>query len=114
MSGIGAAVAGVIAALPATADRVEVVGDTELAAALRTELGEQAAPASDEAPSAVIETSGDLDSIVRALESVDDLGTVLLAGPPPAGPTPLDLYAHLHVRGLTLLGMPGLATPDPR
>jgi hypothetical protein len=114
MSGIDAAVAGVIAALPATADRVEIVGDTELAAALRAELGERATPASDEAPSAVIETSGDLDSIVRALESVDDLGMVLLAGPPPAGPTPLDLYAHLHVRGLTLLGMPGLATPDPR
>ena len=92
----------VVAALAAAAGPVEVVGDGALARALRTRLGD----ARDARPAAIVETSGDGQAIQEALRRVAPLGTVVLAGPPPAGPVALDLYADLHVRGLTLVGVP--------
>jgi threonine dehydrogenase-like Zn-dependent dehydrogenase len=90
-------------ALAAGGEWVDVLGGGELAEALRSRLGARAAGESQ--PGAVIETTGDPESIAAALRTVADLGTVVLAGPPPAGDAPLDLYADLHVRGLTLVGL---------
>lgn len=79
---------------------VEVVGDDGLAQALRERLGSRDADA--DRPAVVIETAGTAGGLQAALERVDDLGVVLLAGPEPPGAVALDLYADLHVRGLTL------------
>jgi threonine dehydrogenase-like Zn-dependent dehydrogenase len=92
-----------VGALAPDATPVEVVGETSLGEAVRARLGHRAAGAGR--PAAVIETTGNRDEIEAALRRVDDLGTVVLAGPPPPGPVPLDLYADLHVRGLTLVGV---------
>ena len=96
----------VIAALPAGAAAVEVAGDGELASALRARVAAIAAPAGSR-PAVVIETTGDGAAVQAALRRVADLGTVVLAGPPPAVAVALDLYGDLHVRGLTLVGTPG-------
>jgi len=93
-----------LAALPPGATPIEVVGDGALARALREHLGTRAA---GERPAAIIETTGDPDAIRAALARVDDLGTVVLAGPEPQAEVALDLYADLHVRGLTLAGTAG-------
>ena len=47
-----------------------------------------------------------MSEIESALERVDDLGTIVLAGPLPDATVRLNLYADVHVRGLTLLGIP--------
>ena len=90
------------AAVPAGARRVDVVGDGALAARLRESLP---APSSTGAPDAIVETTGDPAAIADALRRLDDLGTLVLAGPAPRGPVALDLYADLHVRGLTVVGV---------
>lgn len=100
-----AAIDAALAALPAGAAPVEVCGDGPLAEALRARLPSAGDPGAR--PAAIIETSGDPDAIRRALARVDDLGTVVLAGPAPTDAVALDLYADLHVRGLTLAGTPG-------
>jgi hypothetical protein len=96
----------VLAALPPGAARVEIVGHGPLAQALREQLS---SPLSIgvERPAAIVETTGDAEAIREALARVDDLGTVVLAGPPPGAGVALDLYADLHVRGLTLVGTLG-------
>jgi hypothetical protein len=81
-------------------DAAEVVGAGALADALRARLRSPASP-----PAAIVDTTGDPAPIADALERVDDLGTVVLAGPAPDGPVALDLYATVHVRGLTLIGV---------
>ena len=89
-------------AIPAGAGPVEVLGDGPLAELLRHTLG------SDDAsrrPSVVVDTTGDAAELERALRRVDDLGIVVLAGPPPSEPLALDLYGDLHVRGLTVVGV---------
>jgi threonine dehydrogenase-like Zn-dependent dehydrogenase len=99
-------------ALADGAQWVEVLGEGELAESLRARLGARAAGRSQ--PGAVIETTGDTDAIAHALERVADLGTVILAGPPPVDAGALDLYANLHVRGLTLVGLATASEPPPR
>ncbi|HEV2787171.1 MAG TPA: hypothetical protein VGV67_12315 [Solirubrobacteraceae bacterium] len=98
------AVDAAVAALPAGDGRVEVTGDGELAAALRSRLGSRAARGPD-APQAAIDTTGDVATIADTLARLADLGTLVLAGPPPAAPVALDLYADVHVRGLTIVGV---------
>ena len=71
-----------------------------LADALRDRLAGPAAP-----PAAIVDTTGDPAGIAGGLARVDDLGTVVLAGPVPEGPVALDLYADVHVRGLTVVGV---------
>ena len=99
-----------VAALPDDVMQVEVVGEGGLPEALRARLSGRVR-AGGERPAAVIETTGELPEIEAALRRVDDLGTVVLAGPPPTRPAPLDLYADLHVRGLTVIGVAGGEEP---
>lgn len=98
-----------IAALPPDG-HIDVTGDGELAATLRSRLAARAARDADVAPAAVIETTGAPAAIAAALARLDDLGTLVLAGPPAPEPVALDLYADLHVRGLTVVGI--AAQPD--
>lgn len=91
----------VLAALGELPGPVEVRGDNRLATELRRRLADRPG---GERPAVVVETEGEADSIREALAGVADLGTVLLAGPPP-GPMALDLYPDLHVRGLTVIGL---------
>ncbi|MFP5362551.1 MAG: hypothetical protein ACLGI5_07455 [Thermoleophilia bacterium] len=106
-----------VAALPAGGGRVEVFGDGDLARALRARLAQPTDPTDPTdptaRPSAIIETTGDHEALQRALQRVADLGTVVLAGPPPAGAVALDLYSDVHVRGLTIVGTPGPAAATP-
>ena len=61
---------------------------------------------SAERPAVVVEDTGDPAAIERALEQVDELGTVVLAAPISRPEVMIDLYADLHVRGLTLVTAP--------
>src|SRR5918994_2651933 len=97
------AVADALGALPSDPGPVEVLGEGPLARALRARLKLRAGGVGRR-PVAVIETTGDVRAVQDALRRVADLGTVVLAGQPPPDPVALDLYADLHVRGLTLVG----------
>lgn len=93
-----------LAALP-DEGAVEVTGASELAGRLRGRLADRPV-AAGRPPAAIVETTGEPDAIRGALERVDDLGTVVLAGPIAEDTVALDLYADLHVRGLTVIGVP--------
>jgi threonine dehydrogenase-like Zn-dependent dehydrogenase len=90
---------------------VEVMGHGPLAAAVRARLA-GTGPAAWGPPAAIVEASGDPAAIRAALARVADLGTVVLAGPAPAAGTSLDLYADVHVRGLTVVGIAPAAWPE--
>ena len=83
---------------------VEVHGSGPVAEQLRAQLG-LAGELLSERPGTVVETSGELAGVERAMQRVEDLGTVVLAGPPVGPDEAIDLYANLHVRGLTLIGV---------
>ncbi len=79
--GAGRAMSGIDAVLAALGtDAAEVVGAGPLADALRDRLAAPAAP-----PAAIVDTTGDPAAIADALARVDDLGTVVLAGPGAGG-----------------------------
>ena len=107
-------------AIAASHGPVEVLGDSTFARQLRVRLG-AGAVAIGVRPAVVVETSGDATSLGAALERVADLGTVVLASPggardPLESTAALDLYADLHVRGLTIVGVPppcGTEMPAP-
>lgn len=101
-----AAIAAAAAACPPGGEPVEVVGAGPLADALRARFDAGPSAAGDALPAVVIETTGNPEAVRAALERVADLGTVVLAGPPQPAPAPLDLYSDVHVRGLTLVGVP--------
>ena len=83
---------------------VEVLGAGTLADRLRERLAPLPAPDRGR-PRTVVETTGEPAQLARAFELVDDLGTVVLAGPLQGGAA-IDLYADVHVRGLTLVAIP--------
>ena len=98
------------AAIPPGRQSIEVTGDGPLAHALREMLGSAADPGTGDArPAVVVETTGSPEAIRAALERVADLGTIVLAGPVAAAPVALDAYPDLHVRGLTVVGVPAPA-----
>ena len=101
-------VAAVLAALADVDGAVEVVGDDASAAELRAALADRLCQPGT-APAAIVETSGDGQAVTAAMSRVADLGTLVLAGPPPRAPVALDLYADLHVRGLVIVGVPPVA-----
>ena len=89
----------VLDALHAEAGTVAVVGHDSLAVELLQQFG-----ATTATPTIVVETTGTTEGVAAALSEVADLGHVVLAGRTSAEMPDLDLYADLHVRGLTLLG----------
>jgi hypothetical protein len=87
---------------------VEVVGAGILAALVARVLG----PRSGEgAPTVMLDTSGSSARIRDALEQCDRLGTVLLAAPPVEAEVDARTYTDLHVRGLTIVGVPWVGEP---
>ena len=105
---VGRSLDATLAAARQGAGPVEVDGFGPLATELRERL-EVAGPPAGERPGTVVETTGDLARIESAIQRVDDLGTVVLAGHPADVDTTIDLYADVHVRGLTLITV----VPDP-
>lgn len=99
----GGAVQAAIAALSAEAGSVEVVGESALAESIRSRLDREPPPGGR--PSAIVDATGNLEAVRRAMERVADLGTVVLAAPLDGSSAYLDLYADLHVRGLTVIGV---------
>jgi hypothetical protein len=87
---------------------VEVDGSGSLATHLRERLGLADRPAG-ERPATVVETTGELARVESLMHRVDDLGTVILAGPPVEGDATVDFYVDVHVRGLTVITV----APDP-
>ncbi len=85
-----------------------VNGSGPLAVALRALL--DAVPASDNAPAAIIDTTGAPEEISSALESCEDRGLLVLAALPPIDDVLVDVYTHIHRRGLTLR----VVRPAPR
>lgn len=81
---------------------VTVEGSGPLADRLRGRLGSAVTPAG-ERPATVVDTTGDLARIEQLMHKVDALGTVVLAGPAVDPEGTVDLYADLHVRGLTVI-----------
>ena len=57
----------------------------------------------EEEPRRLVDETGDVDEVERLLARVADLGEVVLAGPPLRRNATIDLYADLHVRGLTMI-----------
>ena len=88
---------------------VEVTGDGAVAQVVAARLGVEPGRQHD-GPAAIVETTGRPEAIVDALARVADLGTVVLAGPPPAEGLEHDLYGDVHLRGLRLVGV---GRPDP-
>ena len=82
---------------------VEVLGDGALAERLRERLG---AGAGGGLPGVVVEATGTAAGLRRALAVVADRGLVVLAGPEPPATVVLDCYADLHLRALTVIGIP--------
>lgn len=101
---IDGAVEAAIGALPAEASSVEVLGESALAHSIRARLGARNVP-DGQRPDAVVDATGDPQRIQSAMARVGDLGAIVLAAPVPRTPARLDLYADLHVRGLTLIGI---------
>ena len=98
-----ALVAAATAAAAAGPLPVEVSGSGELASAIREALGVEHEAA--ERPGTIVETTGEVPEMQAVLARVRDLGTVVLAAAPAQDGKKLDLYADLHVRGLTVVGV---------
>ena len=57
----------------------------------------------EERPHRLVDETGDVAEVERLLDRVADLGEVVLAGPPLPRDATIDLYANIHVRGITLI-----------
>ena len=88
----------------ATSPEVAVAGCGIVAAETRRLLGNRLAPSPTGAPAAIV-TSAEPDALSATLAAVADLATVVVAAEPAAGTVSLDLYPHVHRRGLRLLGV---------
>lgn len=97
--------AAIIALTAGLAKPVAVLGEGALGDRLRDALASPAMGTTSR-PATVVETTGSGAGLEAALALVGDLGTVVLAGPVAAEAMTLDLYTDLHVRGLTLVGLP--------
>jgi hypothetical protein len=86
---------------------VEVVGEGSLAVRIRRHLADSGAGQTTTRPSVIVETTGSPDCIVDALQRLDDLGTLVLTRETHGCDIALDLYADLHLRSLTIVGLSG-------
>ena len=89
-------------------EAVQVVGGGILAALAQRILGPRGGAG---APTVMLDTSGSAARIRDAVEHCDRLGTVLLAAPPVDAEVDVRTYADLHVRGLTIVGVPWVDEP---
>jgi predicted dehydrogenase len=87
--------------------RVSVIGEGPLAEHVERLLPAHSGSAR---PRAIIETTGSGVNVKRAISEVETLGTVVLAAPVDAAVVDVSGYADIHVRGLTVVGLP--CTPD--
>lgn len=83
---------------------VEVAGIGSLADQLREQL--HASGSGGGQPGTVVDTTGDPEQLERVMQRVDDLGMVILSGPPLPDRATIELYADVHVRGLTVICVP--------
>ncbi len=86
---------------------VEVIGNGVIARLVRVVVGNAAhgAGRTPVPPRAIVETTGDAQTIVDATRRLEDLGTLVLVGEALGRIVEMDLYADVHVRGLTLVGV---------
>jgi hypothetical protein len=87
------------ASLPAP---LEVVGEGAVAMLLRSA---SAMSGNGNRPAAVIDTTGRTPALLSTMERLRDLGTLVLAAPAPIEDPALDLYPHIHRRGLRLIAI---------
>jgi threonine dehydrogenase-like Zn-dependent dehydrogenase len=87
-------------------DSVEVTGNGLIALQVRELLGRRGAAAPFDRPTAVVDTTGDPRVIIEATRRIADLGTVALVGESLGRTAEMNLYPDVHVRGLTLMGVP--------
>jgi threonine dehydrogenase-like Zn-dependent dehydrogenase len=106
------------AAAVGSADSATVLGTGTVARQIRRLLAERGLEPPDEsAPAVIVEATGKPGSLAGALAQVAPLGTVVVVGEYPQGVEAVDLYADLHGRGLTLVGLgrpAGPPRPDAR
>jgi len=104
-----------VARVPEGSGPVEVLGQGLVAAEARRLL--PAGTGNGDRPRCVIDATGDPEKIVAALGELDDLGTLVAAGPLGARSFPINLYQDIHLRGLKVVGVaPPLANgrlPEP-
>lgn len=89
---------------------VEVLGDGLLAETLRERLGALDGAQGERSPALIIDTSGSPQRIKEALRRLDDLGILVLTRGV-GGDVSVNLYADLHFRSLTVIGV--MAPPPP-
>ncbi|MEV4380193.1 hypothetical protein [Streptosporangium sp. NPDC049644] len=80
----------------------EVVGTGVLASLVRRALPE----AGGRVPDVIVDTTGSARAVADALSRVARLGTVVLAARPTASALMVRTYQDVHVRGLTVVGVP--------
>jgi hypothetical protein len=91
-------------------DSIEVTGSGLIALQVRALLGNRS-PDDDrstpfEQPRAIIDSTGDPRAIVEATRRIAGLGTMVLVGESLGRTAEMNLYPDVHVRGLTLVGVP--------
>lgn len=85
--------------------RIEVYGIGLVAHLVRRIVGCPDRGRATDRPAAIVDTTGLARQIAGAMKRLDDLGTLVLAGPSVELPLPLDLYWDVHRRGLRLVGV---------
>jgi len=96
----------VVAVATGAGATIEVAGEGPLATRLRERFAGSEPAAGAEPEVVVVAAHGD-DALAAALGRVANLGTVILAGAPEQPTVAIDLYADLHSRAITLIGMTG-------
>jgi hypothetical protein len=91
-------------------DAIEVAGNGLIARQVRELLEAPSAKGGRstrfELPDGIVETTGDPRIVIDATRRVASLGTVVLVGESLGRRAEMNLYPDVHVRGLTLVGIP--------
>ena len=83
---------------------VDVIGSGVVASYIREALP-RSADTTTEAPTVIVDTTGDPSAIIEATRRLATLGTLVLAGEAREPGFPMNLYPDLHVRGLHVIGV---------
>ncbi|MFE7573155.1 hypothetical protein ACFU5Z_00290 [Streptomyces sp. NPDC057521] len=92
---------------------VRVLGEGALARLVTRALPPDLVRAEGEDADVVVDTTGDPAVIGAALMDAPRLGAVLLAAPPVEAEIAVRTYTDIHVRGLTVAGIPWAAGAEP-